>query len=401
MAEVGSDPESASRILSEAQGIAEQSADDWSLALLRSGWAYINYKKGDFEKSFIDYLDALNSFEQLEDTVDLYNRLNAIRQLAIINSKFNNYDQSIAYREQSVQLAKEYLDRHPEHAKKLGQESILGDICYYLAVEYQKKGAHQTAGRILADLLKEANAENDVKGHARVLNRLGLIRKSNGEYSEAIKYFKMVATGKEVSQSYKSIAYHNLGETYLIQGELEKAESYLLTALDLKKDIDDPKSKFITYLYLGELAYRRNRMKEAVDLWETGLSHYDKVENDPELYSIYNWLQLAYMDVDIEKAKEFNAKYTQLNNFYVRNQTFLREEEAQRREALSRLIDQERDRRIEAAQRERFVREFWPLFLAVGLIVLFSAILGVRYYLALRAGKLLSKTQLQTERQAA
>ena len=71
---------------------------------------------------------------------------------------------------------------------------------------------------------------------------------------------------------------------------------------------------------------------------------------------------------------------------------------AQRREALSALIDKEKQRRVDALNREQFIKEFWPVFLGVALLVLFSAILSIRYYVALRANRALSQSQLKLER---
>jgi hypothetical protein len=165
----------------------------------------------------------------------------------------------------------------------------------------------------------------------------------------------------------------------------------------MARDLDDGYSQFVTYQDLGELEYKRGDNSKAIEYWEEGLRIYDKVQSDPELYSIYNWLQLAYMDIDVQKAKEFNQQYAKLNSFYVQNQTVQREEEAQSRQELIKYIDEERQDRIDAKQRNRFIKQFWPVFLGVALLVIFSMIMGLRYYRALRANKALSAAQLSAQ----
>ncbi|GAB5523512.1 MAG: hypothetical protein Roseis2KO_13840 [Roseivirga sp.] len=390
-------PEKATVLANEAFQYARDNNDKWSMAVGMSSLAYIGYRVRDYEASYVNYVDALKYLDEA-DTLDLYNKTNVLQQLAMVHSKFKNYDQSIEYRKKAWKSAKEYVEKHRGHAEKFNQLKLLVDIPYFMAVEYEKKGAHQTAGKMLMKLWEEAEDKGDIVTHARVLNKLGEIKKKNGEYREALEYFGLIVAEREVSKKYKAMAYHNLAETYMVQGNYGKAESFYLNALDFKKEIGNARSTFITYQGLGELAYRKGNVLEAIKHWETGLEIFDKVESEPELYSVYNSLQLAYMDSDVEKARTFNQTYKQLNDFYVNNQAFQREDDAAKREALSMLIDKQRQKRVDAAQRQQFIRQFWPVFLGVALLVLFSMVLGVRYYMALKANKLLTKAQLEMQK---
>lgn len=394
---IKSNPQKAVELASEAYKLIADSEDEYIKMIGFTRLGGVSYGVRDYESAYRNWDQALRMMEKL-DTVDLYAKMITLKSLGMVYSKFNNYEQSILVRKQSWEIMKKLKSDFPELVKEKGVESYIYDIPYFLASEYGKKGAHKTAGKILMDLWEEAENKNDIVTHARVLNKLGIIKKKNGEYNEALEYFGLVSGAAEVSDKHKAIAFHNLGETYLVQGELERAETNYLIALNLKKEINDPRSTFITYQGLGQLEYNKGNSEAAVKLWETGLDIFDKVEGEPELYEVYNQLQRAYMDFDIEKAKTFNQTFAQLNKFYVRNQGFQREEEAQRREALSMLIDKEKQRRVDADQRQRFIEQFWPVFLGVGLLVLFSIILGIRYYMALRANKILSGSQLKLER---
>lgn len=387
------DPHKAIDVGMEAYHFAEDNKDQWGMAIGHSGMAFISYEVGDYDAAYKNNIAALRALKAA-DTTDLYNETLILNYLAVIHSDFNNHDESIRYAKKALRVGKEYLRKHREHAEKKGALGILVDISYNMAVEYQAKGAHQSAGKLLVRLWEDAEDKNDIVTYAEILNELGIIKTKNGEFSEAQEYFGLVVSGTDVYQEDKIVAYHNLADTYMEQGNLEKAESYFLISLDLSRELEDYHSQFLTYQDLGELEFSRGNVGRAVNHWETALSLYDDIQNDPTLYSIYNWLQLAYMDIDVEKAKKFNLKYTELNNFYVKNQAFQREQEAENRSILNNIIDEERQERVDAEQRTRFIQQFWPVFLGVALLIIFSAIMGVRYYRALRTNKELANAQL-------
>lgn len=390
------DPEQAVSVALDAYDIAKRAKDKWAMAIGKGGMGYISYEVGDYEAAYKNSIAALETLKKA-DTTDLYNKTLLLNHISIIHSDFNNHDEAIRYGEMALEVAKQYVKKHRDHAKRNGQLRLLIDIPYYMAIEYQEKGAHQTAGRILVDLWEQAEDKKDVETYSQVLNELGIIKKRNGEYSEAREYFGLVVSGAEVLEEDKCIAYHNLAGSYLGEGNYEKAESYFLIGLDMARNMEDNHSQFVTLQDLGELEYKRGNKSRAIEYWQNGLALYDELQGDPDLYSVYNWLQLAYMDIDVDKAREFNQKYSQHNDFYVRNQAFQREEEALNRQELINIIDAERQDRVDAEQRKRLIEQFWPIFLGVALLIVFSIIMGLRYYRALRANRGLAEAQLSTQ----
>jgi len=386
-------PKLAIDLAMEARDIAEEYDDLWGVAIGLSSLGYFSYEVEDFRASFLNYLKALEVLKAA-DTVDLSNQIVILNELSRIQSEFNNHDEAIKYGKEAWDLAKKHIRKNRQYAQQNDQLHWLVEIPYYMAIEYQAKGAHQTAGKILFELWETAENKDDVYAYSQVLNELGIVKMKNGEYSAAQEYFGIVASSNEVDNWDKANAYHNLATTYLNQGEFEKAENYFLIGLNLTTDLDDPESLFISYQDIGELEYKRGDLAKAIEYWELALNTFEEIETNPDLYSIYNWLQRAYMDIDIEKAKDYNLKYTQLNDFYVKNQTIQRELEAQNRQDLSNWIDQEKNNRVRAEQRQQFIKQFWPVFLGVGLLFIFSLIIGVRYYRTVRANKALAKQQM-------
>lgn len=386
-------PEKSIELALDAYEIAEKSQDRWAMGMAKYGMGFISYEVGDYKAAYKNYFSAFETL-QSSDTSDLYNQVVILNELSLISSEFNNHDASIDFGKKAWKMAKEYVRKFRWHAVENGKLSWLVDIPYYMAIEYEAKGAYQTAGEILFELWENAENKKDIAAYSQVLNELGIIKKRNGEHSDAQEYFGLVVGGNDVYPEDKQIAYHNLGGSYMEQGELERALGYYLNALDIEKSLEDTYSQYVTYLDLGELEYKRGNSDKAINYWETALETYDEIQTNPELYSIYNWLQRAYMDIDVSKAKEYNLKFSKLNDFYVMQQNEQREVEAQNRTQLSLLIDEQRQERLEAEQRQQFIKQFWPVFLAIGLLIIFSGVIGVRYLRTVRANKALAQKQM-------
>ena len=393
MAMLYEDPVKALEMANQVFAVAKEDEDYWAMGIILAGIGFMSYELEDYKAAYSNYLLAYETISKA-DTVDLSNKIIILNELSLIQSDFNNHDESIKYGKLAWKLAKDYVKKHPNHAEETQQDIWLIDIPYYMAIEYQDKGAHQSAGKILVELWEQAEDKNDVQSYAQVLNELGIIKLNNGEFSAAQDYFGLVVSASDVDDEYKARAYHNLASAYMEQGELERASTYFMIAKDLKNEIGDKYELFVTLQDIGELEYKKGNSKKAIEYWDTALETYQDIDTDPELYSVYNWLQLAYMDIDVAKAKEYNLKHTQLNDFYVKNQSVQRELEAQNREELSAWIDQERQQRVDAEQRQMFLKEFWPVFLGVALLLIFSGVIGVRYLRTVRANKALAQKQM-------
>ena len=387
------DPEKAVELGMKAYEIAKEAEDIWAMSMANMGIGFISFELGEYKTAYTNYTTALRVLKK-SDTSDYYHEAIILGELALIQNEFNNHDGAITHYQQAIKAIKNYNKYNPEHARENGYLNWLVDTHYYLALAHQDRGAHQTAGKILFDLWEQSEDQGDVATYALVLNELGLIKSNNGEYNDAQQYLGLVIAADGVDDFYRSIAYHNLAITYMEQGEFERADNYFQIGLGMTKELNDPYSLFVTYQDIGELEYRKENSKKAIEYWEAALDVYQDIETDPDLYSIYNWLQLAYMDIDVSKAKEYNLKHTQLNDFYVKNQSVQRELEAQNREELSAWIDQERQTRVDAEQRQMFIKEFWPVFLGVALLLIFSGVIGVRYLRTIRANKALAQKQM-------
>ncbi len=306
------DPEKAVNHVLEAFELAKDHQHYWSVSLAKNTMGYISNEQRDYAAAFINYTEALE-FIQKADTLDLYNEMVIYKQLAKIQGKYKNYQDAIMLYQKSNEVAKAYVKQYPERAKSEGHLKYLIDLPYYAALLQRDKGDYEAAGKTLLGLWERSEDQKNVAAYARVLNQLGLIQKRAGDYEEAEQYFGMVIGAEEVKPKMKAIAMHNMGAMFLVAKQHDKAQSYFGRALELKKEHSSKRSQFITYLDMGELAYTTGRIKEAASWWEEGLKVFDKVEGEPDLFEVYNWLQKAYLQLDPEKVLAFNEKYASLN----------------------------------------------------------------------------------------
>ncbi len=305
-------PEDAIESVLRAFEIAKKQEDYWTISNVKSTMGYISIVQRDYPTAFVNYTEGLE-FIQKADTTDLPNEMVINQNLARIYSRYGIYDQSALHYKRASILASIYKREFPEEFKDKEYEQLLIDLPYREALAYRDDGDYSKAGKILIDLWAQSEQNKDTAAYAKVLNQLGLIQKRAGDIKEAEYYFGLIIGTEGVRPKTKAIAMHNMGAMFLVAKQYDKAQSYFGRALELKKEHSSTRSQFITYLDMGELAYTTGRIKEAAGWWEEGLKVFDKVEGEPDLFEVYNWLQKAYLQLNPEKVLAFNEKYASLN----------------------------------------------------------------------------------------
>ena len=293
----------------EAYKWASKRGDTYRMVIAKSTMGYIGMETRDFESSYINYSDAL-SYLQKSDTVDLYNKIDILQNLAIIKSRYSDYRMSAAFYKEAYETAKIYVKRYPDIAKENGDLSFLIDLPYFMAMQMKNNGDYQEAGDVLLDLWEESEYKGDTVSLARALNQLGIIKLANKDYLEAQNFFSYVAFNNGIAPDTRAIAFQNLGTSYLRLGNLEKAEKWYSEALALKVEHSSARSQFVTLLDYGELEYKKGNTTAAIEKWEEALKTFDKIDAEPDLFMIYDWLQKAYLHVDIDKAASYGDLYT-------------------------------------------------------------------------------------------
>jgi tetratricopeptide (TPR) repeat protein len=158
-----------------------------------------------------------------------------------------------------------------------------------------------------------------------------------------------------------------LAVTYAKLENIETAEKWFNEALALKIEHSSPRSQFITRLDLGELKYKNGDTDKAINQWETALSTYDRLETEPDLFIVYDWLQKAYLRVDVDKASQYGSLYTSnvqnwmsIQNNQTNNPTL---------QAFNTRIDDFMRTREVKAERLALIKQFWPAGIVFALLI--------------------------------
>lgn len=378
-------PEQAIALLGKAYDYAKARKDTYNMVIAKSAMGYVGVEVGDFESSFINFSDALEYLQKC-DTVDLHNKTIILENLAFIKSRYSDSQMSALFYKEAHETAKKYIKRHREIAEKNGDLSYLIDLPYHMAMQMKNSGDYEGAGKILLEMWEESEYRRDTVSLARALNELGLIKNRNGEYLKAQEFFSLVAFNKNIAPETRGIALQNLAVTYSKLNNLEIAEKWFKEALALKMEHSTPRSQFITMLDLGELEFKKGNTDAAINQWETALSTFDKIDAEPDLFIIYDWLQKAYLRLDIDKSLNYGNLYTaNIQDWMLvqRNQN-----DNPSLQAFNTKIDNFMRAREERAERIALIQQFWPAGL------LFAVIITLLIY---QIQMLLGKTRLKVQ----
>lgn len=384
------EPQQAIDHVIEAFELAKDHKHFWSVSLAKNTMGYISNEQRDYAAAFVNYTEALE-FIQKADTVDLFNEMVINKQLAKIQGKYNNYDEAVALYLRAFDIAQRYVATHPELSRKKNHRKYLIDLPYYAALLQRDQGDYKAAGKTLLSLWQQAEDKKDVASYARVLNQLGLIQKRAGDLVEAEQYFGMVIGSEGVSLKIKAIAMHNMGAMFLAAEQYDKAQSYFARALELKKEHSSKRSQFITYLDMGELAYKTGRTEEAAALWQQGLDTFEKVEGEPDLFEVYNWLQKAYLKLDPDKVLAFNEQYASMNKAW--------RDEQQKQQAQNSLfalqseVNALKQQKEQAFAQKQLLNAYLPLAIAVLVTVVALVLITIRIRRVRRKKVALAKAQ--------
>lgn len=162
--------------------------------------------------------------------------------------------------------------------KQLDQtnDSDLKDYCYYFrGFSFKEKKLFNQAK------LEFDKISNNFQFYYHVSLNLGDISLSQGNYQEAIRYFKPVEELLEKA-SYdvkKSGLYHNLGLCYFHLGQYEEAEKYLFKSVNLYSREKDTFGLIVSYMDIANLYYEQYQDALAIPYYEKAYQLSKKVNS--------------------------------------------------------------------------------------------------------------------------
>ena len=334
------------------------------------GWVHRN--NGKYDLAMENYTKALFLYER-SNSSDYYNFASIFNNIAIIYADFKLYEEASHYYDSALIMFNKYMDF--DYDDSLAHK--LKELSYFKAETMINTG-DETKVQLGLDILKSIYDKKDALNGADILNKLGLAYNRLGEYEVAREQFDLIFSHPQLSLEYKGRVYHNIGLTYLDQGILSKSEEYYLKAFEIKKQLKNKRSLFITMLDLGDVYVRQRKYQEAVNIMEEALGTYDQITRKPEYYNIYDLLATAYTRIDLAKYDHYNALYKAANEAYTSKQQQLKSDVLQKKIQVT--VDHFKRDLLREEERQQFLERYWISTLFVSVIIVFLAIYFVRSY---------------------
>lgn len=195
------------------------------------------YYKADYHRAIESYSNAAK-YDSL--TGDFQTLSNSLHGLAISYSMLSDYIESI----RNYQLAIKLKNR-------LGDIQAVSHLNKNIGIVYSEFGLYELA---LAHLQEAIKTEQDSGVIRSTLNSIGVVHEKLRNYDEAAFNFKkaLVYAQQTGHQRTQSDVLNNLGNLMEIKGEFDSALLFYLNALEIKKELNNPRLLASGYLNLAD-----------------------------------------------------------------------------------------------------------------------------------------------------
>ncbi len=208
------------------------------------------------------YLDeALRIAEEIGD-------LEAVGQgariLASIYRMLGDIDSSLKYAQQVLSVA-----------RQIGHRRLEGAGIYQLGMVYQLKGEYDQALEYYHQALEIWEENGNQHGVYAVLNQLGNLAGVQGKFEQAIGYYQRCGElfrQAEVDEFARATTYYNWGWVLLQAGRWEEATEKLYRTVAMTERWGYEHLRLTAISTLGELFLKRNRIEQAIEMFNRVVS---------------------------------------------------------------------------------------------------------------------------------
>lgn len=279
----------------------------------------VAWRRGEYEDAWDYHRESLEMYRELNDTAG---EATALRNLGRLARSRSDYDHARRLFEESLQLVRELSDELSE-AKCLNNLGLIARMQgeYSSAREYHQAGldiyldygnrvgqsaCYNNLGLVAwaegqCELSREYHKQSlelDRKlgnraGEANSLGNLGLLARIEGEYQTAHRYHEhSFEIDEEIdNRTGQANSLNNRGLVFLLQGDYESAEESLESALDMYRELADPR-EVECLNNLGKVAYAQGKHQAARTYLQDGLELARENADDAGIAESWQYLGL-------------------------------------------------------------------------------------------------------------
>lgn len=322
-------PDSTLWYCSLIDSLAKEQDNFWALSKAYTYAGRVQQYKALNEQAFINYYDAMR-WSARADTLDYYNNYILTRNLAVLHFDYLNFPKAVTYYDSALYFLKGHIKNHPGIARKYGDEQQLYETEYFKAVSEREAGDINQAQETLLGLLSDRKSPSGIKIDA--LYQIGFIFSKLNEPDSAMKYFQLGISQADADVMRLGRGKHNIAFLNFQLKDYEQAIKFYREAVEIKREIVDPRSLYISLLDLGESYLMRGDKPQAFTTFRQALNILEKriIAADPTYYTIYQLMSRSVMQTNSSMAEELLLRYVDCNEEFIRVQQALKEEERRR-----------------------------------------------------------------------
>lgn len=226
--------------------------------------AEYHFTLGELQLALHEYGQSLANLEQAlvlfeSDTKISALKLGQVRNcLGLFYYEQNNYVQALYYHKQCLQAIQD---------DKIQDANFKATIYYNLANEHKAIGEFKLAFDYYSEAAKLAEVNGNLQHKARAFGEMGLVFAAQEDYEQAKMYLYQSAALFETQQQLNlaSLLHGILGQTFLQEANLERAESELKNSLEIALQLHNDENMWQAYVNLASLYYRQEKQELAAE----------------------------------------------------------------------------------------------------------------------------------------
>ncbi|MBS1537719.1 MAG: tetratricopeptide repeat protein [Bacteroidetes bacterium] len=276
----------------------EESGDENNIAASLHNIGSVYHNLMDYPRALEYYGQALAMNEKNGNKVWMSNNLSSIGRIYI---DIEDYPQTLEYFHKSLSLVEE-----------IGVKDAVANMLSNIGIVYCRMLDYPKAIEYLQNALTISEEMGFKVSIVRCYINIGYFYKGMGEYSIALKYMKLAMDMTE-ELGLKELSANNLGNIGELYAEKsfdgynpEKAEEYLLKAIDYYKDVSQKQNQCDFYKSLANLYRNENKWEEADRCFQKYHEIYVEIRSDDTKNVIRNFgyeRKVAERDKEIAIAK--------------------------------------------------------------------------------------------------